>query len=287
MNPKILVVDDDPENLEVVIDLLSDKSEEIYYASSGVKALELARETQPDVILMDWQMPGLSGIETIRELKKETLTATIPIIVTTGVMLSSVHLKEALESGAVDFLPKPLDPIVLNARIRSNLRIREQHETITRLLEQEKLMITQDLNRKERELTSAALILHEYNVLLNKLIDQCDLLLNSSGSEQVREIKNIKRMLKGQLKIDRSWENFRRHFEEVHPDFFNRLYSKHQKLTPNDKKICAYLKIGLDNKEIALITNVVPGSIRKSLNRLKKKINLGPSDNLREYISHF
>ncbi len=287
MTNKILIVDDDPQNLELILEYLSDKPDELLYAPNGKKALELAREEVPDLILMDWEMPVLNGIEAVEELQKDPLTQKIPIIITTGVMLKSSDLGQALDTGAVDFLRKPFDPIVLNARIKANLRIKEQHDTITRLLEKEKKLISDALERKQRELASAAIFEHEKNNMLIKLLEQLEALKVDADSDISSHLNTIKRQLKGQLNLDRSWNNFKIHFQEVHPDFFSRLDEEFGSLSPGEKRMCAYLKIGLENKEIAMLTNVVAGSVRKSLNRLKKKLNLGVEHSLREFISQF
>lgn len=287
MANKILIVDDDPHNLEVVLEYLSDKPDELLYAPNGQRAIELAKEELPDLILMDWEMPVLNGLQAVKALQSDPLTVHIPIIIATGVMIEPIHLETALDTGAVDFLKKPFNPIEFNARIRANLRIKEQHETITRLLENEKLLMQEALERKDRELTTSALFEHEKNGMLTKLLEELDKLTSYSEGDFSMQLNQIKRELKKQLNLDKSWNSFKLHFEEVHPEFFGRLNKEFGALSLNEKKMCAYIKIGLDNKEIALLTNVVVGSVRKSLNRLKKRLNLSIEDSLRDYISDF
>jgi CheY-like chemotaxis protein len=288
MANKILIVDDDPNNLEVVLEFLSDKPDELLYAPNGKRAIELAIQELPDLILMDWEMPVLNGLEAVKELQSNPYTKHIPIIIATGVMLEPQNLEEALDTGAVDFLRKPFNPIEFNARIRANLRIKQQHETITQLLEKEKLLMHEALERKDRELTSAALFEHEKNNMIVKLLEELDKLSGFAGNGvSSHQLNQIKRELKKQLNLDKSWNSFKIHFEEVHPNFFDKLIEEFGSLSLNEKKMCAYLKIGLDNKEIALLTNVVVGSVRKSLNRLKKKLNLEIEDSLRDFIASF
>jgi CheY-like chemotaxis protein len=205
-------------------------------------------------------------------------TRNIPIIIATGVMIRPTDLGTALDTGAVDFIKKPFNPIEFNARIRANLRIKEQHELITQLMKS-------DLERKERELSSAAMFAHEKNTMLIKLLEEFEKLELPPEARVSSDLLQIKRQLKSWLNLDKSWNNFKIHFEEVHPNFFTTLTENYESLSTNEKKMCAYLKIGLDNKEIAVLTNVVSGSVRKALNRLKKKLNLEVEDSLREFIS--
>lgn len=286
MAHKILVVDDDPYNLELVLEYLENKPEEVLYAPNGKRAVELAKVEKPDLILMDWEMPVMNGIEAVKELQRNEVTQNIPIIIATGVMIRPSDLGTALDTGAVDFIKKPFNPIEFNARIRANLRIKQQHELITKLLENEKRMIKQDLERKERELSSAAMFEHEKNSVLIKLLEELDKIELNADSNVSMELHSVRRQLRSQLNLDKSWNNFKIHFEEVHPDFFKRLSDQFGSMSPNEKKMCAYLKIGLDNKEIAILTNVVSGSVRKSLNRLKKKLNLSAEESLRDFIAN-
>lgn len=280
---KILIVDDDRENLEMILELLSGSKEELIYAPNGRIAVNLATEELPDLIIMDWEMPELSGIGAIRELQKNPSTRQIPVIITTGIMLEAADMETALDSGAIDFLRKPFNPVELKARIRATLRLKEQHETITVLLENEKRRIEESLERKKRELASAALIEHEKNSILEKLIAELNQLIRDETASQ-SQLLSLRRQLKSQMNVGRSWDSFRLHFEQVHPDFFQRLETLLGALSLNEKRICAFIKIGLTNKEIALLTNVEASSVRKSLNRFKTKIGLLPEQNLREYI---
>ena len=86
------------------------------------------------------------------------------------------------------------------------------------------------------------------------------------------------------MDIDNSWDTFRMHFDEVHPDFFNTLTSRHPTLSHKDLKLSAYLKMGLDNKQIAQLLNITPSSTRTALTRLKQKMGLEEEVNLRAMI---
>ncbi len=281
---KLLLADDDPAMLDIIAGFLEGRPFEMIYANHGEKACQLAEEELPDLIIMDWEMPVLNGIEAVRKLARNERTAQIPVIVTTGVMTEIADLETALESGAIDFLRKPLDQREFNARVGSVLRIKSQHETILALLDHEKQRIREDLERKERELSTFTMYEHQKNELLNKMLEQVGRLDRITNHVYATDIKKIERELKNQLNLDKSWSDFKLHFEEVHPDFYDRLRQKYASLSINDCKLCAYLRMGLGNKEIANMTNVARSSIDRALHRLKKKLGLTVDQSLREYL---
>lgn len=288
---RILIADDDPINLEVILDFLEGDDNEVLYAPNGKRACELAIQELPDVIIMDWEMPIMNGIEAINNLRKNPLTAEIPIIVATGVMTQSLDLKRAMETGAVDFLRKPFDPIEFKARLSTTLRlsasyreIKEQKKQIEEMAAKEQELMTSSLQQKERELSTAAIFDYQKGELLTKLLDEVKRLDTITNNRYAPEIKKISREIRSFLDLDRSWSNFKMHFEEVHPDFLENMVDSFSELTTNEQRVCAYLKIGLNNKEIATLTNVESASVRRALNRLKKKLNLTPEDSLRTFI---
>lgn len=295
---RILLIDDDPSNLQVVLDFLDDQKTEILYAPNARVGLDLVRQEKPDLVIIDWEMPVMNGIEAIKELKADDDTADIPVIMATGVMTESLDLSVALESGAVDFLKKPFDPLEFKSRIKNtielnasyreikeqNEQIKAQRDQISELSQREKELLQEKLDNKERELTSSAMFDFQKNELLHSLLKELERLDVVTNRMYAPDIKKITRQIKGATDLDRSWSNFKIHFDEVHPDFFNELNKQFPGLTNNEQKTCAYLRIGLGNKEIALLTNVESGSVRKSLTRLKKKLGLTVDHNLREYI---
>ncbi len=121
---KILVVEDQPDILELITNIIeySDIVEKVFGATNAQMGMNIAVKEQPNLIISDWYMPDISGIEFIRRLKNHSLTRDIPIIICTGIMDSSYHLKIALDSGAADFIRKPIDRIELIARMQSVLK---------------------------------------------------------------------------------------------------------------------------------------------------------------------
>lgn len=119
--PSVLVVEDEPAQREVLIYNLKAESFEVSCAETGDDALVLVAETQPDVIILDWMLPGVSGIEICRRLKANTGTRAIPVIMLTARSEESDRVR-GLETGADDYVLKPYSVVELMARVRTQLR---------------------------------------------------------------------------------------------------------------------------------------------------------------------
>lgn len=128
---KILLVDDDPITILNLSRLLQNKGNEVYTADNGEDALRIAIEHEPHLVITDWHMPKISGIELCRILRHTSITQHIYIIMLTG-KESDEGMVEALQSGADDFINKPFTPSVLTARIASGERIIRYQQMINR-----------------------------------------------------------------------------------------------------------------------------------------------------------
>jgi DNA-binding response OmpR family regulator/DNA-binding CsgD family transcriptional regulator len=125
----VLVVDDTPETLSLLTDTLDRAGFTVLIATDGNAALELIDFVTPDLILMDAVMPGMTGFETCKRLKRDKLLSHLPVIFMTG-LSETEHVIEGLASGGVDYVTKPLELDVLLARIRVHLgNARSAHET--------------------------------------------------------------------------------------------------------------------------------------------------------------
>ncbi|NER82021.1 MAG: EAL domain-containing protein [Leptolyngbya sp. SIO1D8] len=127
--PSILVVDDEPDNFDVIEALLNDENCQLYYASSGQEALGQLDQYQPDVILLDVMMPDMDGMAVCRHLKQQFEWSAIPIIMMTA-LAGKDDLAACIAAGADDFLSKPVSRIELQARVRAMVRIRRQYQTL-------------------------------------------------------------------------------------------------------------------------------------------------------------
>lgn len=120
VNPKILIVDDKPENLSFFIDVLRPYNYDLNVATSGKKALESLKHFYPDLILLDVVMPEMNGYEVLEEIKKNQVTCDIPIIFLTA-MDTKEDIIKGFEAGAADYIAKPFNPKEMIARVNTHL----------------------------------------------------------------------------------------------------------------------------------------------------------------------
>ena len=127
--PLILVVDDVPDNVDILQMRLEAQGYEVVTAGDGLEALEKVCALLPDLVLLDVMMPKLDGIETVKRLKADASLPFIPVILVTAKADAS-DVIAGLESGGDDYLTKPVDHAALSARVRAMLRIKALHDTV-------------------------------------------------------------------------------------------------------------------------------------------------------------
>src|ERR1035441_8107055 len=126
--PKLLVVDDLPENGRLLEAMLSPHGYSVTLANSGGDGLEKGRTEHPDLVLLDVLMPDMSGYDVCRRLREDPATRLLPVVMLTS--SGDQDKVDAIEAGADDFIARPLNPQELLSRLRSLLRIKEYHDTI-------------------------------------------------------------------------------------------------------------------------------------------------------------
>ena len=126
---KILVVDDTPQNVLLLADLLASRGYAVTTAASGAEALRRVDEESPDLVLLDVVMPQMSGYEVCQKIRANPATAILPVVMVTALDPGQERVK-GLEAGADDFLTKPINQPELLARVRSLLRIKTLYDTV-------------------------------------------------------------------------------------------------------------------------------------------------------------
>ncbi len=119
---RILIVDDNNDNLKVAANILKSEEKTIWLAVNGKTGIEIAKAKKPDVILLDIQMPEMDGVEVCTILKSDIETKDIPVIFMTA-RTDDESIKQAFEAGAVDYIIKPIKPCELTARVKTQLEI--------------------------------------------------------------------------------------------------------------------------------------------------------------------
>lgn len=314
--PKILIVDDRQFDRILYKEYLGDENYSFTELDDGENILETISSNLPDLILLDWQMPRVSGLEALKMIKKNQAFKKIPVIIITGLEDEKV-LEEAFDFGSIDFLNKPVTRIELNARVLNaislqdairtlasqkeelyslNTIIKNQKEELeksleikTQRMENDRTNFESNIDLKNKKLLSKEL---DTTKLINdiksikSLIQSChqDLKLENDESKVLRKLKTIERDIDHLEIHDNGLEDFKETFESIDPNFYRNLSSINPRLTPNDLKNCAYIKMNLDNYEVAKILNVELKSLQMTRYRLKKKLNLDENTQLREFI---
>lgn len=126
---RILVVDDIPANLSLLLDALAETGHEILVAEGGRSALSLLEHTTPDLVLLDFMMPGLDGIATCQRLKNHPNSRDVPVLFMTAIDEPDQKLR-AFQAGAVDYITKPVHVPEVLARISAHLQIRTLQKSL-------------------------------------------------------------------------------------------------------------------------------------------------------------
>ncbi|MCD4831753.1 MAG: response regulator [Anaerohalosphaeraceae bacterium] len=130
---KILIVDDNQQNLELLQAYLDDIDCETIPASNGIEALKIINKDKPDLVLLDVMMPKMSGFEVCRKIKNNAATADLPVIMVTA-LNELGDIERAVDSGTDDFLSKPINKWELVTRVKTMLKLKHLSDKLERTL---------------------------------------------------------------------------------------------------------------------------------------------------------
>lgn len=206
---KILIADDDAGVIHTIFSLFEENhpNYELFQAPNGAIACQLATKECPDLVIMDWAMPVMNGIEAIAYLKKNELTRDIPVIMATGVKVQDEYLREALKTGAIDYIRKPINKVELMARSQAAIRLADLHK-------REKRLMQSVIEHKNRELSTLVIQVSQKNQILDDIYQKL-LALNVKG----QGMRTILKSVQNSMDWDNYWEKFKLHFEEVSYNF--------------------------------------------------------------------
>lgn len=141
--------------------------------------------------------------------------------------------------------------------------------------------LEKDLNFKNKKLTTQSLNLVQKNEMMMELREKVQ---DLKQEVSVKELNNISHIVDYSFNLDKDWEQFQMHFEEVHSGFYHILKERCPDMTPNDMKLCALAKLNLNIKEMAAILGISPDSVKTARYRLRKKLNLDTDQNLTQFM---
>lgn len=141
--PDILIVDDDPGMVQALARVIRPLGR-LRFATQGQDALRLMTETPPDLVLLDAQMPGMSGFEVLDAIKRDQRLSDIPVIFVTS-HAEATFEQTGLEKGAADFIAKPIRPAIVQARVRTQLRLKQANDALKAVAATDRLNLAQAL----------------------------------------------------------------------------------------------------------------------------------------------
>jgi len=220
--PIILVVDDTPDNIEVLRWVLQEDYQ-VMAATHGEKALKIAQGTpKPDLILLDVMMPDVDGYDICRQLKADPRTSRIPIIFLTT-KDETENEKMGLEIGAVDYIHKPIKPSIVQARVRTHLKLYDQNR---------------QLEKKVLERTAE---LHETRLEITQRLGRAAEFRDNETNMHVIRMGHYSRLIASALGVDDEWADMILHAAPMHdvgkigiPD---KILLKPGKLSPAEWKV--------------------------------------------------
>jgi DNA-binding response OmpR family regulator len=281
----ILVVDDNPDSLRFLVDTLDAEGMTVLIARSGEATLELLGEVQPDLILMDAVMPGLSGIDTTRAIKRSAKTAHIPVIFLTG-LNDPEHVVAALGTGGVDYVRKPIVVEELLARIRvhlANARGAHRSRLALGLAGRSLAALRADRTLAWSTPQADALFLAidpawtpESARLPEALADPVAVL---TAGDQVQLAASIRANVRGMeidlvlLESDQPGEVLLK-LTEVREDGKIAALQKQAGLTRREAEVLLWVSYGKTNKTISEILGISPRTVNKHLEQVFRKLGV-------------
>lgn len=198
IRPKILLVDDLLENIISLEAILEDFEIDLVRAFSGEEALKLSLKEEYALVILDVQMPGMNGYETLELMRQRKKTKYLPVIFVSAIHQSDLHIIKGIETGAIDFIPKPVIPDILKGKVRIFLDLYLQRKKLDDLLsqmEQANLNLKIAKDKAEDATHTKSMFLanmsHEIRTPLNGVIGLSKLLKKTPMNDEQKELVDI------------------------------------------------------------------------------------------------
>ncbi len=184
---KILIVDDDPFSVEIIMKILEGQVEDIETCSSGNEVEGRAREDNPNLVLLDWELTDPSGLDVLKSLKADEELNHIPVIILTSAKKESDAVRSAMEEGAMDFLKKPVDALELSARVKSAVKISAYYQKI--------------IDQKNEQEALMSIVAHDLKAPFGNILNIIPFLEDPNEETRATFMKHLKNAVKGGLNL--------------------------------------------------------------------------------------
>jgi len=211
----------------------------------------------------------------LKNFKSNASTKNTPVIMITGRMTSVNDLKTAFDAGAIDFIRKPIDPIELISRTRSMLMLSIYYKESVRKKDWELTLLSRTNAHNDQ-------LLSEVTDMLEKMHKKCSMIDMFMYNELRDKIRKVRSSIN-----NNAWEQFENYFRNVHPNFHENILNDHPKINPEELKLCYLLRLNMNSKEIATLTNREVNSVDIARYRLRKKLKLDRDVKLHEYLAQY
>ncbi|MCP4105760.1 MAG: response regulator [Desulfobacteraceae bacterium] len=297
MSGKILVVDDEPDILEIISSILTKKGFSVESAPGGREAIERFKSEPFDLVLTDIRMPGTDGFEVMKQVRSMDREA--EIIIMTGFPSVDIAVRTLKDYGAFDFLTKPLRSIEqLSITVDQALerrRLRKEKKALIEELTQANKKLKQEIEerkRAEKALEKKTVHLEETNTALKVLLKRRD---EDKTEVEEKVLFNVKELIIPYLdKLKKTHLDDRQstyldivetNMNNIVSPFLRGMSSGFLKLTPQEVQVANLVKQGKRTKEIAELLNLSPKTIDTYRDNIRKKIGLkNKKVNLRTYL---
>jgi len=292
---KILVADDNKDLLESVMKTLTEQDFKVFLAPNGKIACEIADIKEPDLIIMDWVMPIMNGLDAIVQIRSSEKTKHIPIIMLTS-QSKPEDLKLAMEYGATDYIKKPFNSIELLARINTNINLIKSYREISRLkidrLEQENELekirnreLFNEIRTKTKTLQATALNLSQKNELMSKVLTQLEQFVEEEDVPE-HKLQYLIHQIRTMKETDESLKNFTEDLDKLNYKLVDYLRKNFPMLGEVELKVCSMICLGLTNKEIADLLFLSIRTVESHRYHIGKKVELEKGINLKRYLQN-
>ncbi len=270
----IMLIDDSPDSLKLLTDILVAQGFTVRQALSGSVALSSIKHCPPDLIILDIRMPEMDGLEVCTQLKDDSTTSEIPVIFISGLEESDEKVR-AFESGGVDYITKPFHEDEVLARVKIHIVMSKMKKNLEELVSSRTVKL-------EESNTALKVLLEHRQMEREKLEESVISHINSLVVPYVRRLRETGLEHKQVALVNVIESNL----EEVTSQFSGKLYSKAEGLTRREMEVASLIKMGKTNMEIADLLYVSEHAISFHRQNLRKKLGLlGQKVNLVAYLN--